>query len=393
MTEGERALSVEAPIIEPRSLVVTRALVALGCFAAQLLSAGPTSWPVTALAAAFMGLSLVAVLFRRSMRGGAALLGLIGETVFFLAYSAYGADRSIWLSSALYLHLLFLTIFVHRWWDTLGVVGICAGFLAIARSVGSEYLFGVVFWAGVLAIVLAVHKSRMSRRLVDYARQAHGAREMAARARDAEREKLAGDFHDGPLQSFIAVQMRLAFLAKLLERDRDATRRELRELQELSKSQIAEIRAFLRGIRPVGVGEAGLAASLRQAVAEFQKDSGITATFQSSGSLELPTEEASTEVIQIAREALHNAQKHSKATRAAVTVTQSRDCLELSIEDNGVGFSFSGVYSLDELEQLHMGPLSIQRRVRALGGELRVESRSPRGCAIAVRVPARPVVT
>src|ERR1039458_8608806 len=36
---------------------------------------------------------------------------------------------------------------------------------------------------------------------------------------ERERQRIASDFHDGPLQSFISLQMRLEILRKLLERD------------------------------------------------------------------------------------------------------------------------------------------------------------------------------
>jgi signal transduction histidine kinase len=360
--------------------------IAFACLAAQLHAADPSRWEVTAFALLFTGLSIAALWFRWGASGGLALLGLAGETVFFLIFAAYGASGTAWLGSLLYIHLLLVAVFVHHWWDACGVVGVCAGYLAVARGWGGA-LFSVVLWAGILAGVAARYRSETRQKLAKYLRLAQEATQTAAKARDAERQKLAGDFHDGPLQGFIGVHMRLAFLAKLLDRDVEAARRELRELQELTKSQIAEIRVLLRGLRPVEVGEAGLPASLRQAVAGFQKDSGIAATFQSSVPPGLLSEEASLEVIQIAREALHNIQKHSRATRVAVTVSRAGDSLELSIEDNGHGFPFAGDFDLDELERLHIGPLSIQRRIRALGGQLRVESRPPRGCGILVRVP------
>ena len=91
--------------------------------------------------------------------------------------------------------------------------------------------------------------------------------------------------------------------------------------------------------------------------------------------------------LQIVREALTNIQKHSKATRAAVTIREGRNQVEISIEDNGSGFPFSGAYNLEELELLRIGPVSIQRRVRSLGGKLVVESRPQRGVSLAVQIP------
>jgi signal transduction histidine kinase len=79
---------------------------------------------------------------------------------------------------------------------------------------------------------------------------------------------------------------------------------------------------------------------------------------------------------------LHNVQKHSGATRVAVGVDKTDRGLEVSIDDNGHGFSFSGAYSLEELELLRLGPASLKRRARALNADLVLESRPGRGAGV-----------
>jgi signal transduction histidine kinase len=63
------------------------------------------------------------------------------------------------------------------------------------------------------------------------------------------------------------------------------------------------------------------------------------------------------------------------------------DALQVSVEDDGSGFPFTGLYSLDELEILRLGPKSIQRRVRTLGGDLTVDSRPTAGATLKIRLP------
>jgi signal transduction histidine kinase len=384
----EQTGSLEQSRPEHLALVMLRAVVGLACLAAQLSSGAASLWPVTAMASIFACYGLLTLLFRWGERPGSALLSLIAQTIFFLVFAAYGADSSAWLSSALFFYLLLLSFFAHQWWDTLVVVGASASILAVVPGNRTQDLWKVVFWSGLVASSAAWYKSKLERQLAGCSRQMREYRELAEAAREAERHKLAGDFHDGPLQGFIGLQLRLEVLKKLVERDPRTAQQELRDLQDICKSQVAEMRGFVRGIRPVELGEAGLASSLRQIAAEFQKHSGITATFQSSGSLDMTSSAASLEVVQIVREALTNVRKHSKATRAAVTVSRAHDRLEVSIEDNGTGFPFSGAYNLEELELLRTGPFSIQKRVRALGGELVVESRPQRGAGIVVRIPA-----
>ena len=371
-----------------RGLAALQVAIGAACLWSQLRPAAPGPWIVTLMAGLFTCHGLALAIFPRYRRVGFDLLALVCETAFFLVFAFFGAGGFVWLSCALFFHLLVATMILHQWWDTWVVAASSIGFVAVVRGNQTEELLPIVFWTGLVAAVGALSKSKIETRFLDSVRQVREFREQADNARDAERHKIAGDFHDGPLQGFISLQMRLEVLRKVMERDAGGAEQELRSLQELTRSQIAEMRAFLRGIRPVEVGEAGLAASLRQAAAEFQKHSGIATAFESSGALALESAEASQEVVQILREGLTNIQKHSRATHVAVTVHGRRNQLEIAIEDNGIGFPFSGAYQLEELELLHTGPSSIERRVRMLGGKLLLESRPQRGSAITVWIPA-----
>jgi signal transduction histidine kinase len=384
----ERTGGVDDTFPYRRMLAALRLALALACLAVQLQPEAHSLWPVTVLAFLFVCYALVALLFRWEGRPGLDLLVLVGQTIFFLVFAAFGAGGNPVLNSALYFQLLLSTMLGHAWWDTFIVAAVSSGFLAFAHTERMTALLPVVVWLSLLAAAGSLHKRRREAWYAEQLRQAKEFREQAERLRDEERQKLAGDFHDGPLQGFSSLQMRLEVLRRILERNPQAALEELRSVQELARSQTGEMRAFYRGIRPVEVGQAGLVASLRQVVAEFEKHSGIAATLHSLGSPGSSSGQTSAELVQIVREALNNVQKHSKATRVAVTIQSLPNQLEVSVEDNGIGFSFSGAYDQKELELLRLGPSSIQTRVRALGGELAVESHPQRGSSITVRVPA-----
>jgi len=93
------------------------------------------------------------------------------------------------------------------------------------------------------------------------------------------------------------------------------------------------------------------------------------------------------EVLQIVREALNNVRKHSKAARVSIAVEGDNNSIEILVSDDGSGFPFSGAFSLDELELLRLGPKSIKRRVRTLGGDLTLESRPSHGSDLRIVIP------
>jgi signal transduction histidine kinase len=213
------------------------------------------------------------------------------------------------------------------------------------------------------------------------------ARKATEKALENERQRIASDFHDGPLQSFISLQMRLEILRKLLERDYASGLDDLRQLQALAQSQIRDLRSFLHSMRPVDVDGANLMASARRTAESFQKESGIPVTFLGADTPVGLPQEISSEVLQMLREALHNVQKHAGATRVAVAMEKTERGLEISVDDNGHGFNFAGMYSLEELELLRLGPASLKRRARSLNADLLIESRPGRGTGLKFRVP------
>jgi signal transduction histidine kinase len=241
--------------------------------------------------------------------------------------------------------------------------------------------------AGLLACGSALSRQRQTKEVEALSQRVIAAEKDADKARDEERHRIAADFHDGPLQSFISVQMRLEILRKLMERNFEAGMADLTELQRVAQAQVRDLRTFLHSMRPVDVDGANFVATARRMAESFQKESGIPVTFSgANSSLGLP-QDTTLEVLQMMRESLHNVQKHAGATRVAVSLEKSEKGLEISIDDNGHGFPFAGNYTLEELELLRLGPASLKRRARSLNAELMLESRPGRGAGLKFRIP------
>ena len=111
--------------------------------------------------------------------------------------------------------------------------------------------------------------------------------------------------------------MRLEIVRKLLARDAEAAAEELRQLQDLCRNQLTELRSFVRSMRPVEEG-ISLSASLSRMVEQFQRDTGISATFSTAEFRDPDQTEVSLELLQIVRETLNNIHKHSGASQAAI---------------------------------------------------------------------------
>jgi len=375
-----------------RLLRITRICLAFACLGWYAWVATTRFTSVHAVLAAYLVFAIGAMFEARFDSPLRTAIALIADACFFgfwtwvAAAVVPGWVAAGWLSALICGYLLTSAVLLHQMDRVLAVAAVAFSLSFLLSRPGDAAPAWVATGAGAVAIAVALYKAYLERRMSNTLRYNVMIRSQAQTAREAERQRIAADFHDGPLQSFISFQMRLEIVKKLMGRDIDAAAEELRQLQELCRSQVGELRSFVRSMRPADDG-ASLPASLSRMVEQFQRDTGISATF-SSGDFFDPAEiEVSLELLQIVRETLNNVQKHSGATRIAITASIHDRRLEIATEDNGSGFPFSGSFNLDELELLRLGPVSIKRRVRMLGGELQLESRPGQGARMQIRVP------
>ena len=140
-----------------------------------------------------------------------------------------------------------------------------------------------------------------------------------------ERERIGRDLHDGIIQSIYAVGLSLEDVPDLMaEEPENAEARVERAIDSLDQS-IRDIRNFIFGLRPELLEQAGLVGGLAALADEFRVNSMVDVDLETDGSRtgELPPE-LTGQLLSIAREALSNIARHSKATQGSVHVETAR---------------------------------------------------------------------
>jgi signal transduction histidine kinase len=85
----------------------------------------------------------------------------------------------------------------------------------------------------------------------------------------------------------------------------------------------------------------------------------------------------------VVKEALNNVVKHAAATEVWLRIRLHPSELEISIEDNGRGFSMAGV------DRTRNGLANMQERIRNLGGQFNVETKPESGTRLTLRTGLR----
>jgi signal transduction histidine kinase len=211
-------------------------------------------------------------------------------------------------------------------------------------------------------------------------------RRLRERAGAAERARFARELHDGAIQSLIAVEMQVDVLRRQ-SGQAPVVMNELSRIQQLLREEVLKLRELMQAMKSFEVDSERLIGFLIDTVERFRRETGISAEFISEmEKIELP-QKVCRELARIVQESLVNVRKHAGAQHVLVRLGKRGGFLQLTVEDDGRGFPFSGTLTQNEMETRGKGPLVIRERVRSLAGELTVESNPGHGARLEIRIP------
>ncbi|WP_307171812.1 GAF domain-containing sensor histidine kinase [Streptomyces sp. B3I7] len=197
-----------------------------------------------------------------------------------------------------------------------------------------------------------------------------------------ERSRLAHELHDAVSQKLFSLRLTAQAAAALVDRDPARARGEMQQVAALAAEAADELRTAVVELRPAALDEDGLVATLRTQIQVLDRAHTARVTFTGRGVRALPAaqEEA---LLRVAQEALHNALRHSGATRVDVTLERSGPGAVLRVTDDGSGFDPGTVRRAGR----HLGLVSMRDRAGGVGGTLTVESAPGKGTTIEMEVP------
>src|SRR5262249_48204460 len=97
------------------------------------------------------------------------------------------------------------------------------------------------------------------------------------------------------------------------------------------------LRGVIGRLRNSPIGVRGLASTLRRFASDLEKQTRIHIA-QSIEDIHIEETGLQLTIYQVAREALANSVRHSRAREIRVMLSQDVDAIRLSVEDDGVGF-------------------------------------------------------
>jgi signal transduction histidine kinase len=220
---------------------------------------------------------------------------------------------------------------------------------------------------------LALENARLHAEVQSQLAKVKESRARIVTAGDEQRRRIERDLHDGAQQRLVALALDLRRVQRELGGAVDPeVDRLLTSTAEELQVAVQELRELAGGIHPPILTQSGLAAALGELASRAPLRVTVDAPLE-----RLPADVEVTAYF-VASEALTNAAKHARASRATIAAAQSDGRLVVEVADDGIGGAHwvggSGLRGLAD-------------RVEALGGRLVVDSPPGGGTRISAEIP------
>jgi len=253
--------------------------------------------------------------------------------------------------------------FYFDWEDSLGIDRF------LVRSV---YLFVLAYIFG----FLSEFESKQNQKLMALSKTAA---EVAALD---ERRRITQELHDGLLQSLATLILRLEACRKQLLASPFELDRELRAIEDDTRSSMKTIRQFLAGKETQPFPPGMLLEKFKDDLRFLRDGLGLHVILDTEPETFNPPEAVEQDLYYVLREGLMNIIRHSQASRADVVLRQSGAEIRGSLRDDGIGFD-----PITARNDLGLGLPSIKERIKRLGGELEIQSSPGKGARISFVLP------
>jgi PAS domain S-box-containing protein len=200
---------------------------------------------------------------------------------------------------------------------------------------------------------------------------------------EEERKRIARDLHDDFNQRLAALSVELENMERTALPLAGPQARQLAEIRSQVVQLSDDLHDLAYRLHPSLLDHVGLEVALRDHAAEFAKRTGLPVTFTGREVPQTLLPEIATNLFRVMQESLQNVSKHAEATEVTVKLSGSSKGVGLSVRDNGKGFDLENKGACVN----GLGLVSMQERVRGLGGFLRIHSLPRTGTKVCAWIP------
>ncbi|MBK5227409.1 MAG: sensor histidine kinase [Actinobacteria bacterium] len=263
------------------------------------------------------------------------------------------------------------------------LAGLGAATAAVYEEIGA---FVVLFLIPLLLARLSILGARAQQELSEKIRQQQQslleASERVFQEREAERNRIAEEIHDGSLQMLAAAAYGCGNASEFIDANRtDLAKEAALTARDAINGAMKALRDSLVDLRKSSVEEGGLVSTIETFANHLSILWGTEINIEATISKEPPLPVALA-AVQILQEGLTNALKHAQEAVVTVRISDDDGMVHIVIEDEGVGFD-----ATEEVGADHVGMRLMQERATRIGGRLELDTEPGRGTRLEAILP------
>ena len=194
---------------------------------------------------------------------------------------------------------------------------------------------------------------------------------------EKERSRIAKDLHDGIVQDLTAIKLDIkSMVQQAPENIQTQLNRVLDNVDVTSK----EVREISYQMMPVTLRELGLLKAIQELLNRSLNKNNIQFELNTFGIEQRLSEKIETTVYRICQELINNTIKHSQANSVSLLLQLKNNILQLTYEDDGVGFNSTTV-------KKGIGLSSLNSRIEMVKGSLEFDATATTGTTAYIRIP------
>ena len=196
---------------------------------------------------------------------------------------------------------------------------------------------------------------------------------------EQERARIARELHDGLGQQLGGLLFLMNGLRHDLQTAKNPQAETAGQLCEELATALNQARTLTHELYAVPPEPGGLAEALENLADRASERSNVVCKLVGGNSIFVHDNTVASHLYRLAQEAVHNALKHSRATRIEIELARRNSSLELSVRDNGIGFA-------PQNSSHGLGLRTMEQRAKLIGGRFMAQNRPGGGVEVVCSV-------
>ncbi len=199
---------------------------------------------------------------------------------------------------------------------------------------------------------------------------------------DKERKRIAEDLHDGLGSTLSTIKLNLERLSDEELNFNEAQIEQYATALSLSNEALSDLRNIAHNLMPPTLSKLGLVAALQNLFDRISQYSGINIHFSTHDFETRLESNMEMSIFRIMLEIMNNIVTHAKATEIVVQFVKFEHNMNITVEDNGIGFNPEKVRSTKGI-----GLKNIASRIEFMKGTYTIDTSEGHGTTYVIDIP------